>query len=316
MRYNTAFLFHTRKYNIMKNMIKPSVLAITLLFSGSLWAAELPVLSSFSILGDVAKQIGGERVSVTNLVPADGDAHAYQLSSGDAKKIATAKLVLINGLGLENGDLVRAIKQSKVPYAEATAGISPIKAEDDHHHHDGHDHDHGEYDPHVWHDPVLMQKYAANVTKALIQADPAGKEYYQAQFQKYSNELVKLDSYAKTQFNAIPQAHRKVLTGHHSFGYLGKRYGVTFLAPQGTSTEAQPSARTVAAIIRQIKQQGVKAVFTENIKDGRMVQRIADETGVKVGGKLYSDALSKDANARTYADMFRYNVRVMSAAMK
>lgn len=279
------------------------------------------MVSSFSILGDVAKQIGGDRVQITNLVPADGDAHAYQLSSGDMKKIAAAKLVLLNGLGLENGDLVRAVKQSKVAHAEAATGITPIKNEEGAHHHhhhgdDGHHHDHGEFDPHVWHDPILMQKYAANVTAALIKADPAGTAHYQARLKNYNSELIKLDNYAKSQFNAIPREHRKVLTGHHSFGYLGKRYGITFLAPQGVSTEAQPSAKTVAAIIRQIKQQGIKAVFTENIKDGRMVQRIAQETGVKVGGKLYSDALSKDANARTYADMFRYNVRVMSGAMK
>lgn len=302
--------------NIMKNMIKPSVFAITLLFSGSLMAAELQVVSSFSILGDVAKQIGGERITVTNLVPADGDAHAYQFSSGDAKKIAAAQLVLINGLGLENGDLVRAIKQSKVPYAEATSGIVAIKADNEHHHHHGeHHHEHGEFDPHVWHDPVLMQKYAANVTTALIKADPAGAKHYQAQFDKYSKELVKLDNYARNQFNKIPRTHRKVLTGHHSFAYLGKRYGVTFLAPQSVSTEAQPSAKMVSAIIRQMKQQGIKAVFTENIKDGRMVERIAQETRVKVGGKLYSDALSKDAHARTYTDMFRYNVRLMTNAM-
>lgn len=301
--------------------LKSAVVAVAMLFSGSVAAESLNVVSSFSILGDVAKQIGGERVNIINLVPADGDAHAYQLSSADAKKIASAKLVLLNGLGLENGDVIRAVKQSKVPYAEATVGITPIKNEEGAHHHhhhgeDGHHHDHGEFDPHVWHDPVLMQKYAANVTAALIKADPAGATHYQARFKNYSGELVKLDNYARTQFNTIAREHRKVLTGHHSFGYLGKRYGVTFLAPQGVSTEAQPSAKTVAAIIRQIKQQGIKAVFTENIKDGRMVQRIAQETGVKVGGKLYSDALSKDANARTYVDMFRYNVRAMTGAMK
>lgn len=295
---------------------KISILVMGLAFSGSLWAETLPVVSSFSILGDVAKQIGGERVSVNNLVPADGNAHGYQLTGGDIKKLSSAKLILINGLGLENGDVVRAVKNSKVRYAEAAAGITPIE----NHNHAGHDHaghdHHHETDPHVWHDPVLMQKYAANVAKALIAADPAGAKYYETRFKNYSNELIKLDNFARQQFNSVPAAQRKVLTGHDSFAYLGKRYGVKLISPQGTSTEAQPSAKTVAAIIRQIKGEGVKAVFTENIKDGRMVQRIAQETGVKVGGKLYSDALSKDANARTYTDMFRYNVRMMSGAMK
>ena len=299
--------------------IKSTVLAVALTFSGCLWAEALPVVTSFSVLGDVAQQIGGERVRVTSLVGADQDAHAYQLTGGDVKKIAAAKLVLLNGLGLESGDVLRAVKQSKVPYAEATQGISPIKAEEEHHHHNdhaGHSHDHGEFDPHVWGDPVLMQKYAENVAKALSKADPAGASYYQARFKSYSAELVQLDGYARQQFNSIPRDKRKVLTGHDAFNYLAKRYGVTFLAPQGVSTEGEASAKTVAAIIRQIKQQGVKAVFTENIKDGRMVQRIAQETGVKVGGVLYSDALSKGAPAKTYADMFRYNVKTMVGAMK
>ncbi len=296
--------------------IKTTALTAILLFSGNLYAETLPVVSSFSILGDVAQQIGGERVSVNNLVSADADAHAYQLTSGDLKKLKSAKLILLNGLGLEKADITRAVKQSKIPYAEATAGITAIKADDHHHHSHDDGHDHGEYDPHVWHDPVLMQKYASNVANALIKADPAGKAYYEQRLKNYTVELQKLDGYAKQQFSAIPANQRKVLTGHDSFAYLGKRYGITFLAPQGVSSEGDASAKQVASIIRQIKQQGVKAVFTENIKDGRMVQRISQETGVKVGGKLYSDALSKDGNARTYADLFRYNVRVMSSAMK
>ncbi len=310
---------------------------VAALFSGCLYAAPpaepLQVVSSFSILGDVAKQIGGERVSVSSLVGPDQDAHAYQLNSGDAKKIATAKLVLLNGLGLEKSEVVRAVKQSKAAYAEATAGIKPLPAEEHDHDHDhghehGHDHDHGhdghdhghhhhgQFDPHVWHDPVLMQKYAANVAQALMKADPAGKAYYQQRFKAYSQELVKLDAYARREFGAVPQAKRKVLTGHDSFSYLGKRYGITFLAPQGVSTESEPSAKTVAAIIRQIRQQGVKAVFAENIKDNRMIERIARETQAKVGGKLYSDALSKGAPAATYTELFRYNVRTLSGAMK
>ena len=293
--------------------IKSTVLAVALTFSGCLWAEALPVVTSFSILDDVARQIGGERVTVTSLVGADQDAHAYQLTGGDVKKIAAAKLVLLNGLGLEGGEVLRAVKQSRVPYAEAAQGITPLKVEEKHGHHH---HDHGEFDPHVWNDPVLMQKYAENVTKALMKADPAGASYYQARFKGYSAELVKLDGYAREQFNAIPRDKRKVLTGHDAFNYMAKRYGITFLAPQGVSTESEASAKTVAAIIRQIKQQGVKAVFTENIKDGRMVQRIAQETGAKVGGVLYSDALSKGAPAKTYADMFRYNVKTMAGAMK
>lgn len=294
---------------------KPAVIAA--LWSGALYAAPMPVVASFSILGDVAQQIGGERVAVQSLVGANQDAHAYNLTSGDIKKIREARLVLLNGLGLEKAELQRAVKQSKVASAEATAGIKPLAA-DEHHHEHGHDHDHdhGEFDPHVWNDPVLMQRYAANVAIALIKADPAGSRYYQQRFKDYQHVLNQLNNYANQQFGAVAPAKRKVLTGHDSFAYLGKRYQVKFISPQGVSSEAEPSARQIAAIIRQIKAENVKAVFTENIKDGRMIARIAKETGVKVSGGLYADALSSGAPAGTYADMFRYNVRVMSEAMK
>lgn len=294
---------------------KPAVIAA--LWSGALYAAPMPVVVSFSILGDVAQQIGGERVAVQNLVGANQDAHAYNLTSSDIKKIREARLVLLNGLGLEKAELQRAVKQSKVASAEATAGIKPLAADEHHHEHNhGHDHDHGEFDPHVWNDPVLMQRYAANVAIALIKADPAGSRYYQQRFKDYQNVLNQLNNYANQQFGAVAPAKRKVLTGHDSFAYLGKRYQVKFISPQGVSSEAEPSARQIAAIIRQIKAENVKAVFTENIKDGRMIARIAKETGVKVSGGLYADALSSGAPAGTYADMFRYNVRVMSEAMK
>ena len=294
---------------------KPAVIAA--LWSGALYAAPMPVVASFSILGDVAQQIGGERVAVQSLVGANQDAHAYNLTSSDIKKIREARLVLLNGLGLEKAELQRAVKQSKVASAEATAGIKPLAADEHHHEHDhGHDHDHGEFDPHVWNDPVLMQRYAANVAIALIKADPAGSRYYQQRFKDYQNVLNQLNNYANQQFGAVAPAKRKVLTGHDSFAYLGKRYQVKFISPQGVSSEAEPSARQIAAIIRQIKAENVKAVFTENIKDGRMIERIAKETGVKVSGRLYADALSSGAPAGTYADMFRYNVRVMSEAMK
>ena len=292
---------------------KPAVIAA--LWSGALYAAPMPVVASFSILGDVAQQIGGERVAVQSLVGANQDAHAYNLTSSDIKKIREARLVLLNGLGLEKAELQRAVKQSKVASAEATAGIKPLAA-DEHDHSHEHDHDHGEFDPHVWNDPVLMQRYAANVAIALIKADPAGSRYYQQRFKDYQNVLNQLNNYANQQFGAVAPAKRKVLTGHDSFAYLGKRYQVKFISPQGVSSEAEPSARQIAAIIRQIKAENVKAVFTENIKDGRMIARIAKETGVKVSGGLYADALSSGAPAGTYADMFRYNVRVMSEAMK
>ena len=181
-----------------------------LLVAGSVSAEPLNVVSSFSILGDVAKQIGGDKVAVTNLVGPDQDSHVYNITSGDIKKIRSAKLVLLNGLGFESGEMTRAVKQSKVNYAEAAAGIKAMTADHDHgHDHGGHNHDHGRYDPHVWSDPSLMPKYAANVAEALIKADPQNKTYYSQRLQSYTKELQQLDTYAKTQFDRIPAARRR-----------------------------------------------------------------------------------------------------------
>ena len=304
---------------------KPAFAA--LLAAGIAHAEPLNVVSSFSILGDVAKQVGGDKVAVTNLVGADQDSHVYRLTSGDIKKIRAAKLVLLNGLGFESAEMARAVKQSKIPYAEAAAGIKAMEADhdhDEHEHEHGHDHDHGghehhhhgQFDPHVWSDPSLMQKYAANVAEAFIKADPQNKAYYSQRLQNYGKELQQLDAYAKAKVDAVPAARRKVLTGHEAFGYMGRRYNIKFYAPQGINTEAEPSAKHVAALIRQVKQEGIKAVFAENIKDSRMLERIAKESGSKIGGKLYSDALSKTPPADTYTGMMRHNIDALANAMK
>lgn len=294
--------------------LKLSVIALCL--SAGAMAEPLPVLSSFSILGDVVKQVGGDKVAVTNLVGADQDTHAYHMTVGDIKKIRAAKLVVINGLGMEPGDITRAVKQGKINYVEATKGITPMPISHDHSHNDGHAHEHGRFDPHMWTDPVLMQKYAANIADALSTTDPENKAYYHQRLTAYNQELQKLDAYAKAQFASVPVAKRKVMTGHEAFAYMGKRYDIKFYAPQGVSSAAEPSAKQVAAIITQAKKEGIKAVFAENIKDSRMIERIAKESGATVGGKLYSDALSKNPNADTYIEMYRYNVDALVKAMK
>ncbi|MCT6882106.1 MAG: metal ABC transporter substrate-binding protein [Snodgrassella alvi] len=275
-----------------------------------LQAAPLPVITSFSILGDVTRQIGGERVQVRSLIGYDQDAHMYQLVSKDLRDMRSARLILLNGLGLEPLSLQRAALQSRVPLATVTQGIQPLMMTDD-----GHDH-HQHTDPHIWNDPVLMQTYARNVAKALIKVDPQGKAYYQQRLAAYQRQLAELNNWATKIFNAVPADKRKVLTGHDAFAYMAKRYSIQFIAPQGVSTEAEPSARQVAAIISQIRREHIKAIFIENIKNPKMVQRIASETQTKISGRLYSDALSNGAPAATYIDMFRFNVNALAAAMK
>ncbi|WP_371751406.1 metal ABC transporter substrate-binding protein [Snodgrassella alvi] len=279
-------------------------------FASIIHAAPLPVITSFSILGDVTRQIGGERVQVRNLIGTDQDAHMYQLVSKDLRDMRTAKLILLNGLGLEPLALQRAAQQSRVPLFTVTQNIKPLMLADD-----GHGH-HQHTDPHVWNDPVLMQIYARNIANALISVDPQGKAYYQQRLTAYQQQLAGLNNWASKMFSAVPAEKRKVLTGHDAFGYMAKRYRIEFIAPQGMSTEAEPSARQVAAIISQIRRDHIKAIFMENIKNPKMVQRIASETQTKISGRLYSDALSKGAPAATYIDMFRYNVNALCSAMK
>ena len=169
----------------MRNILTLSLL----LASTPLWAAPIQVLSSFSILGDVTQQLGGERIQVQTLIGANQDAHTYQLQSQDVKKIQAAKLIVLNGLGFERADIRRATQNSGKKIVNATQGITALPIPEHDHKHAGHNHDHGAYDPHVWHDPILMKTYAANITQALVAIDPAGKAYYQARLNQYQNQL-------------------------------------------------------------------------------------------------------------------------------
>ncbi|MBP6563595.1 MAG: zinc ABC transporter substrate-binding protein [Neisseriaceae bacterium] len=300
-------------------MKKYTLSALLLALTGLATAAPMPVVSSFSILGDVAKQIGGDRVAVTLLVGPDQDAHVYQLTPRDIRTLGQAKLVLLNGLGFEGAQLERVVKQGTVPYAMVTKGIKALAAEEhghDHAHGD-HGHSHGALDPHVWHDPVLMQTYAANVAQALAFADPEGKAYYQQRLSAYQNRLKELNIWAAAQLQPVPVAKRKVLTAHDAFAYLGKRYQIQFIAPQGVSTESEASARTVANIITQVKREQIKAVFVENIKDRRLIDRLSKETGAQVRGALYSDALSGPKGpAATYIELMRHNITQLANGLK
>jgi zinc/manganese transport system substrate-binding protein len=272
---------------------------------------RLPVVASFSILGDFVKNVGGDRVAVESLVGPNGNAHVYAPSPSDAKKVADAKLVFVNGLGFE-GWLERLVKASgtKAPVVVATNSIKPLERSGDH------DHDHGRADPHAWQSVANAKVYVANIRDALIAADPAGKEAYVANAAAYLAKLDALEREVREVMAKIRADRRRVITSHNAFGYFQDAYGVNFIAPQGVSTEAEASAKDIAAIISQIKKQKVAAVFLENVTDPRQMQQIAQETGAKVGGMLYSDALT-DANsdAPTYIDLIRHNLRQLASAL-
>jgi zinc/manganese transport system substrate-binding protein len=289
--------------------------ALAALFAASPARAQqrLNVIASFSILGDFVKNVGGDRVEVGTLVGPNGNAHVYAPSPGDAKKVADAKLVFVNGLGFE-GWLERLVKASgtKAPIVVATKGIKPLERAGGH----DHDHDHGRADPHAWQSVANAKIYVANIRDALIDADPAGKDAYLANAAAYLAKLDALEREVREVIAKIPADRRRVITSHSAFGYFQDAYGVSFTAPQGVSTEAESSAKDVAAIITQIKKQKVAAVFLENVTDPRLVEQIARETGAKVGGTLYSDALTDaKGDATTYIDLIRHNLRQLASAL-
>ncbi len=286
---------------------------------GAFAQEKLPVVASFSILGDFARQIGGDRISVTTLVGPDGDAHVYSPTPADAKAMAAAKLVLVNGLHFE-GWLPRLVKSSgtKAAMATVTKGITPLEADDDHDDKSkgGHAHAHGHDDPHAWQSVANAKIYVANIRDALSAADPAGKASYEANATAYLAELDRLEGEVKAAIARIPAERRKAITTHDAFGYFVKAYGIDFVAPQGVSTEAEASARDVARIIRQVKTQKIPAVFLENVTNPRLVEQIARESGAKVGGRLYSDALSAETGpAGTYIRMMKHNISEIEKAL-
>ena len=292
------------------------IFAAALLLSPLMALGKLPVVASFSIVADVAREVGGERVDVVSLVAPDQDAHVFQPTPADVKRLAAAKVFVVNGLGFE-GWMARLSKSAafKGLTVTAAAKVKPL-AMAAHDEHDGLDHDHGKFDPHVWHNPQNVVLYADALAAGFAQADPAGASYYQQRAQAYKAKLAELDSWAAQRFASVPPARRKVLTSHDAFGYLAARYQVRFMAPQGVSTDAEASAKGVAALIRQVKKENVSAIFFENMADRRLLDQLSREAGVKVGGKLYSDALSASPEAASYLQLFRRNVSALVAAMK
>ena len=265
---------------------------------------RLPVVASFSILADFVRNVGGDRVEVTVLVGPDGDAHVYEPAPADAKKIAASRLVVVNGFGLE-GWLPRLVQAAggKATVVTATSGIAPLRKGSD-------------ADPHAWQSVVNAKAYVANISDALVAAVPADAELFRANATAYLAKLDALDREVREAIATIPENRRKVISTHDAFGYFAAAYGIAFIAPLGVSTESEASARDVAGIISQIKTAKIPAIFLENISDPRLIQRIAAETGARVGGTLYSDSLTGEkGDAPTYIDMVRHNIKALTSAL-
>ena len=285
-----------------------------LLLSGAAQAADklppVPVVASFSILGDLVRVVGAGRVHVITLVGPDEDAHVFEPKPADARAIVQSRLLVTNGLGFEpwaqklaksagyKGELVVVSKGVKALAMTVGKGSA-------------------ETDPHAWQDPNNVVLYVRNIFAALSKADPAGGDVYRANTEAYVKELQTLDAWAREQFAAIPLSRRKVITSHDAFGYLAAHYQIKFLAPQGVSTDAEPSAKEVAQLIKQIQREKIKAVFVENMSNPKLLAQLSRDAGVQVGAALYSDALSSAGQpGATYLEMMRHNVAQLVAGMK
>ncbi|MFJ2333275.1 metal ABC transporter substrate-binding protein [Pseudomonas helleri] len=289
-------------------MLLAAVFALSSM-AGLAQAKPIEAVASFTVIADMVQNVGGDHVHVTSLIGPNGDPHAYEPTPNDAQALKRADLVFVSGLHLE-GWLDRLIKASGYQGQPVVLsnGIKTRSMEED-----------GKRitDPHAWNSAANGVVYVRNIISALQKADPANASDYQAKGDQYIQQLEQLDAYARAQVQAIPSDKRKVLTSHDAFGYFGDAYGVTFLSPLGFSTETEASAADVGKLIKQIKQEHVSTYFFENSSDPRLVKQIADASGAKPGGELYVESLSPaDGPAPTYAQMFRYNVDKLTAAMK
>ena len=292
-------------------------LALSALSPASWAQTPIQVVASFSILGDLVRQVGGDRVAVNVLVGPGSDAHVFQPTPTQARQVSQAQVVFSNGLGFE-GWMNRLLKTAhyRGQQVVVSQGVRPLKSAENGHH-KGHDHGHGAPDPHAWQSVPNVMIYLGNIAKGLCAADAAGCDGYQKNAAAYTAQLKTLDTDITAAWATLPAAQRKVITSHDAFGYYAWAYGVKFLAPQGVSTESEASAKGVAQLVRQIKKEQIKALFVESISDPRLIEQIARETGAKASGALYSDSLSPaGGEAASYLDMMRFNTAALTQAVR
>lgn len=279
----------------------------------TLAAEPIPVVASFSILGDLVQAVGGERVQVTSLVGPDADAHSFEPKPADARLILKARLFVINGLNFEPwAEKLAKSAAYQGTIVVASRGVKPLQMETvdpSHGHHDA--------DPHAWQDPDNVVLYVQNIAAGLSRADPAGASSYRANAARYAALLNDFDTQARAQFAALPAAKRKAITSHAAFGYLAAHYQIKFLAPEGVNADAAPSAKHVAELIRQMKREKIRAVFVENMSNPKLIAQLSKDAGAALGGTLYSDALSDASGpASTYLKMMNHNVTQLLAGMR
>ena len=265
---------------------------------------KIKVVASFSILGDMVRQVTGNLAEVTTIVGPDADAHVYTPNAADAKSVANADVIFVNGLGFETwSQTLIETSSSKAKVFVATDGITPLKVD-------------GEIDPHAWNSLVNGMQYVANIAVSMAEINPINAVAYKANARAYNRRLKDLNNRAIDQLERLTAGQRIVVTSHDAFGYLATAYGLTFLAPVGIDTHGEPSARDLSKLIDHLKAVSAGALFTENITSPSLIEQIARETGIKIGGRLYSDALStRGGPATTYEKLIEHNLRVLIKAL-
>lgn len=297
--------------NLHTNCRTLVLLLAVILLPISVQAAPLKVVASFSILADFVRAVGGDRISITTLVAPDVDAHAYQPRPSDARAVRNADIVIVNGLGFDPW-MERLVQSAGHlhPIVIASAGITGMAAHDDGEH--GHEHNHVTVDPHAWQDIDNVRHYIANITNALAMRDPGAAQHYAANAQRYINALAVLEHEIRSTLATLAPEQRTVVTSHDAFGYFGAAYGMRFIAASGISGEAATSATEVARLIRLLRRENVHVVFVESIADPRLIARISEEGGARIGGTLYPDTLSgPDGPASTYLALMRHNLHTL-----
>ena len=265
---------------------------------------RLRVVATFSILADLVREVASDAAEVVSLVGPDSDAHVYQPRPSDVQRIASADLVVVNGLGFE-GWIERLVRVAggRAEIVVASSGVVARRQGN-------------AVDPHAWQDPRLLARYVDNLSTALARLRPDASASFAQRAEALRARLASLDAMARQTLAAVPAAERRVIASHDAFGYLADAYGITFLSPRGWSTEAEPSAADIAALVRQVRRQRVRALFVENISDRRLTERIGRETGLQVGGVLYSDALSAAGGpADTALKLVEHNLRTVTRAL-
>ncbi|WIM10848.1 zinc ABC transporter substrate-binding protein [Enhydrobacter sp.] len=282
--------------------MRPAFLALLFLFAaGPAWAeTRLRAVATFSILADFVAEVGGDRVEVSSIVRPDTDVHTYQPRPRDARLLAAAQVLVSNGLGFEGWlDRLAEAASFKGRRIVASAGAPTAK------------------DPHCWQDVSCARRYVANIADGLAAADPEDAAYYRGRAADYDKTLARLDAWIRAEIADVPADRRKAITGHDSFEYFARAYGVRFAAPRGYNSASEPTARDMAALIREVRAQKIKALFVENLTNPALIDEIARDAGATVGPPLYSDALSRPGGpAATYEAMMRYNVTALVAGMK